>query len=163
MSLVGNYGNNRRAAANTVMKKGMIPLYEDEDQDYGVIEGTDADGNQVLLQVLDYFFYNGEEYAILTDADEDDCECGCASCEHECDHECDHEEACSCESEEDEDPEEITCYIMKVVTSTEEDGEEVEDFVPVEDEALEAKLIEIATTKLNADDDDDDEDDDDNE
>ena len=42
--------------------------------------------------------------------------------------------------------------IMKVIEST-VDGEEVEEFVPVEDQALEAKLIEIATTKLNAEDD----------
>lgn len=41
---------------------------------------------------------------------------------------------------------------MKVITSTEEDGEEVEEFVPVDD-ALEAKLIEVATTKLSAEDD----------
>ena len=41
-------------------------MYEEEEQDFGVIEGTDEDGNKVLLQVLDYFFYNGEEYAILT-------------------------------------------------------------------------------------------------
>ena len=32
-------------------------------------------------------------------------------------------------------------------------GEEVEEFVPVEDEALEAKLIDIAMTKLESDDD----------
>ena len=59
-------------------------MYEDEEQDFGVIEGTDEDGNKVLLQVLDYFFYNGEEYAILTDAeDADDCECdACAPHEH---------------------------------------------------------------------------------
>ena len=98
-------------------------MYEEEGQDFGVIEGTDEDGNKVLLQVLDYFFYNGEEYAILTDA-----------------------------ADEETDNEEITCYIMKVITSTEEDGEEVEEFVPVDD-ALEAKLIEVATTKLSAEDD----------
>ena len=41
---------------------------------------------------------------------------------------------------------------MKVVQSTDDDGEEIEEFVPVEDQALEAKLIDIASTKLNADD-----------
>lgn len=127
--------------------KEVIPLYEDEPQDFGVIEGTDEDGNKVLLQVMDYFFYNGEEYAILTDAEDvDDCECGACDA-HE------HHEHCACSdcADEEADNEEITCYIMKVITSTEEDGEEVEEFVPV-DEALEAKLIEIATTKLSADD-----------
>ena len=65
-------------------------MYEDEEQDFGVIECTDEDGNKVLLQVLDYFFYNGEEYEILTYAeDADDFECdACAPHEHH-----DH---CSC-------------------------------------------------------------------
>ena len=123
-------------------------MYEEEEQDFGVIEGTDEDGNKVLLQVLDYFFYNGEEYAILTDVeDEDTCECDACS-----DHE--HDDHCQCDdcADEETDNEEITCYIMKVITSTEEDGEEVEEFVPVDD-ALEAKLIEVATTKLSAEDD----------
>ena len=126
--------------------KEVIPLYEEEEQDFGVIEGTDEDGNKVLLQVLDYFFYNGEEYAILTDA-EDMEDCDCDACE-EHQH---HEHCCcsDCADEETDNNEEITCYIMKVITSTEEDGEEVEEFVPVDDE-LEAKLIEVATTKLNA-------------
>ena len=123
-------------------------MYDEDEQDFGVIEGTDEDGNKVLLQVLDYFFYNGEEYAILTDAeDEDTCECDACS-----DHE--HDDHCQCDdcADEETDNEEITCYIMKVITSTEEDGEEVEEFVPVDD-ALEAKLIEVATTKLSAEDD----------
>lgn len=125
--------------------KEVIPLYEEEEQDFGVIEGTDEDGNKVLLQVLDYFFYNGEEYAILTDA-EDMEDCDCDACEE---HQ--HHEHCCCSdcADEETDNEEITCYIMKVITSTEEDGEEVEEFVPVDDE-LEAKLVEVATTKLNA-------------
>ena len=37
-------------------------------------------------------------------------------------------------------------------TSTDENGEELEEFIPVEDQALEAKLIEIASTRLNDDD-----------
>ena len=85
---------------------------------------------------------------ILTDAeDEDTCECDACS-----DHE--HDDHCQCDdcADEETDNEEITCYIMKVITSTEEDGEEVEEFVPVDD-ALEAKLIEVATTKLSAEDD----------
>ena len=48
--------------------------------------------------------------------------------------------------------EEITCYIMKVVPK-DENGEEFEEFIPVEDEALEAKLIEVAMTKLESEDD----------
>ena len=99
-----------------------------EDQD--LIEGVDEDGNKVLLQVVRYFFYNGEEYVVLGDAQqEDDCGCHCGECEHSCD-------------EDDEEP--VNLYIMKVVQSG--DDEETEEFVPVEDEDLLEKLIEVVQT-----------------
>ena len=116
-------------------------MYNDEDQELGgmtaedmedqdFIEGVDEDGNKVLLQVVRYFYYNGEEYVVLGDAQEED-ECGC-----HCD-EC----GCSCE-EDDEEP--VNLYIMKVVES--EDDEDTEEFVPVEDEELLGKLIEVVQT-----------------
>jgi hypothetical protein len=92
------------------------------------IEMTDEDGNTILFKIIDYFFYNGEEYAILTDSNEDDT------------------------------TEAVDCYVMKIVPTTDETGEELEEFVPVEDQKLEAKLMEIATTKLNDDENADDED-----
>ncbi len=125
-------------------------MYED-DEDQDIIEMTDDEGNTILMQVVDYFFYNGDEYVILTDSI-DDQECDCDDC-HDADE---HDGTCACGCDECEEAEEITCYIMKVITHT-EDGEEVEEFVPVEDQALEAKLIEIATTQLNADDEPDEE------
>ena len=95
-----------------------------------LIEGVDEDGNKVLLQVVRYFFYNGEEYVVLGDAQsEDDCECEC-------------DENCDCCHDEDDDGDPVNLYIMKVV-ETEEDGEEMEEFIPVEDEALLEKLIEV--------------------
>ena len=101
---------------------------EDESQD--LIEGVDEDGNKVLLQVVRYFFYNGEEYVVLGDAQpEDECGCHCGECE------------CACE-EDDEEP--VNLYIMKVVES--EDDEDTEEFVPVEDEDLLEKLIEVVQT-----------------
>lgn len=112
-----------------------------EDQD--LIEGVDEDGNKVLLQVVRYFYYNGEEYVVLGDAQqEDECGCGCEECAHH------HEEAeeCGCdECDEEEDP--VNLYIMKVVETT-EDGEELEEFTPVEDEALLEKLIEVVQTEF---------------
>ena len=113
-------------------------MFSDEDQDLGgttaedmesqdYIEGVDEDGNQVLLQIVRYFFYNGEEYVVLGDAQTED-ECGC-----HCDE---------CETCEDEEP--VNLYIMKVVES--EDDEDSEEFVPVEDEDLLEKLIEIVQT-----------------
>ncbi len=109
-------------------------IFEQDGLDEGVmedvIEMTDEEGNTILFSIIDYFFYNGEEYAILTDSND----------------------------EEDDDEEGIACYVMKIVATTDESGEELEEFVPVEDQALEAKLMEIASMKLNSDEEADDED-----
>jgi hypothetical protein len=107
---------------------GMDEVMED------VIEMTDEEGNTILFSIIDYFFYNGEEYAILTDSNDEDAD------------------------EADAEDEGIACYVMKIVATTDESGEELEEFVPVEDQALEAKLMEIASMKLNSDEDADDED-----
>ncbi len=102
-----------------------------EEMEQDLIEGVDEDGNKVLLEVVRYFFYNGEEYVVLGDAQQDS---GCdAGCEH-----CDHHHG----DDEGEDEEAVNLYIMKVVESK-EDGEEMEEFVPVEDEDLLEKLIDI--------------------
>ena len=109
------------------------PAAEDEMLD--LIEGVDEDGNNILLEVVRYFFYNGEEYVVLGEAHEGDCDCECEDCGH--DHEEDDEEA-------------VNLYIMKVVEK-EEDGEEIEEFLPVEDEALLEKLIEVVQADFEAD------------
>ena len=80
------------------------------------ISYTDDDGNEGELEVLDYFFYNGEEYAVITVTDEDDAE-------HECGEDCD------CEQD---------VFFMKV-TQLEDDEVELE---PVDDE-LADKLLEV--------------------
>lgn len=100
-----------------------------EDMAEDMIEMTDEEGNTLLFKIIDYFFYNGEEYAILTDSIEDDA-----------------------------DAAEVSCYVMKIVETTDESGEVLEEFLPVEDQKLEAKLMEIATLKLNDDEQADDED-----
>ena len=99
----------------------MMP--EEENMQPDLLEMTDEDGNKLLLQVLDYFFYNGQEYAIRTDA--------------------------PAEANTAEVPEELGCYVVRVNTFTDENGEEMEEFVPIEDAVLEDKLIEIASTRLN--------------
>ena len=78
----------------------------------------DEDGNEFEFEVRDYFFYNGDEYALLTEVGQ----------------------------ESDESGEE--CIICKVESVTGEDGEEDEEFVLVEDEELAGKLIEIANTRI---------------
>ena len=102
-----------------------------EDESRDLIEGVDEEGNNVLLEVVRYFFYNGEEYVVLGDAHDGDCECDCEHCDHH----------------EDEDDNAVNLYIMKVVQG-EEDGEETEEFVPVEDEDLLEKLIEVVQTEF---------------
>ena len=82
----------------------------------------DEDGNEYTFSVIDYLFYNGEEYALLTEVTEDEEETG------------------------DENGQE--CIVCKVVTETEEDGEETESFEPVEDEALAEKLVDIFNTRM---------------
>ena len=89
-----------------------------------ILEFTDDEGHTLLLQVTDYFFYNGEEYALLADVNE--------------------------ESEED-DEEGISCIVCKVTSETDENGEEQDVFTPVEDDQLAEKLFEIAMTKMDQD------------
>ena len=102
-------------------------MFDEENvQEPDLIVMTDEEGNSITMQVLDYFFYNGEEYVILTDD--------------------------VAEGDEDEEAEEIDCYVMKVITSTDENGEEMEEFAPIEDPDLEARLIEVASTRMNEDD-----------
>ena len=91
----------------------------DIEKDLVVFE--DDKGNEITMEVLDYFFYEGQEYAMLTDYDETK-EAKCNACSEE-----------SCEGCE---PEEVV--IMKVVPV----GEDEEEFIPV-DEELGEKLIEL--------------------
>ena len=79
-----------------------------------ILEFTDDEGHTLLLQVTDYFFYNGEEYAALREA-------------------------------EDEDGE--PAYIMKVNAFTDENGEEMEEFV-LPDESLLETLAGVLRTKF---------------
>lgn len=95
----------------------MIP---EEMEERDVVEFTDDEGNTMLLEVMDYFFYNGEEFAALCNARED------AS---------------------DDDPDDDPVYIMKVNSFTDENGEEMEEFVPPEEELME-KLIQVVRTRF---------------
>ena len=84
-----------------------------------IIDFEDEDGNVIPFAVIDYVFYNGDEYALLTEA-----------------------------TEEEEDAETGECIVCRIVAETEEDGEESETFVPVEDENLAQKLVDIFNTKM---------------
>ena len=88
----------------------------EEERDLVVFE--DDAGNQITMEVLDYLFYEGRQYALLSELSE-----ACDACETE-----------TCEG--CETPREA--YVMEVV----EVGEDMEEFVPV-DEELAEKLIDI--------------------
>ena len=88
----------------------------EEERDLVVFE--DDAGNQITMEVLDYLFYEGRQYALLSELSE-----ACDACETE-----------TCEG--CETPREA--YVMEVV----EVGDDMEEFVPV-DEALAEKLIDI--------------------
>ncbi len=106
-----------------------------------IVEFSDEEGNTLLLEVMDYFFYNGEEFAVLCDADEEACDdCHSDGCDDD-DCECQHEHS---------------LYIMKVVTITGEDGEEMEEFISP-DESMMEQLIEVVQTRLTEEDDDEEE------
>ncbi|MBQ7520502.1 MAG: DUF1292 domain-containing protein [Clostridia bacterium] len=90
-----------------------------EDDRLDIVEGVDEDGNRLLLRVNRYFYYNGEEYVLLSDDIED----------------------------EKDDLDDVTFFVMKVSVSTDEDGEEIEEFEPVEQELMDA-LIEVVKTNF---------------
>ncbi|MBQ8073236.1 MAG: DUF1292 domain-containing protein [Clostridia bacterium] len=95
---------------------------ENMEMDDDLIVFEDEDGNEITFVIEDYFFYNGEEYAVLTEYDT--------------------------ETDNVKDEGSIVCKIESVVG---EDGEEDEEFVPVEDEEMAEKLINIANEQLSAD------------
>ena len=91
---------------------GMEGMEED------VIVFEDEDGQEYEFSVVDYFFYNGEEYALLTENGTEGTE------------------------------QEGECIVCKVVPVTGEDGAEDEEFELVDDEELAQKLIDIANTHM---------------
>lgn len=83
----------------------------------------DEDGNEYAFQPVDFFFYNGEEYALLTEVTD----------------------------EEDEEAAGTEVIVCRVKDETGEEDEELETYELIEDEELAAKLVEIANTKLEED------------
>ena len=104
----------------------------EQEQDLVVI--MDDEGNELTMEVLDYFFYEGQEYAVMVEYNEEGC-----TCDHE-------DEACDCCEQQE-------AYIMRVVPV----GHDQEEFVPVEEDLLE-KLIDFVQNDLYEDEDDEDED-----
>ena len=106
---------------NAESEKEEINMSDEEMNGFeeDIIDFEDEDGNVIPFAVIDYVFYNGEEYALLTEVTDNETE------------------------EEGQE-----CIVCKVVAEQEEDGEESESFVPVEDEGLARKLVDIFNTKI---------------
>ena len=49
-----------------------ITMTPEQMEERDVVEFVDDEGNTLLLEVMDYFFYNGEEFAALQDAKNED-------------------------------------------------------------------------------------------
>ncbi len=101
----------------------MLEERDELEQEPDLLEMVDEGGNTIVMQVLDYFFYNGNEYAIISEYHED----------------------------EEDAPEDVSCYVVEVRPYTDENGEEMEEFAVVEDEAMEKRLMDIAMTRLQSD------------
>ena len=97
----------------------------------------DENDNEIIMEVLDYFFYEGEEYATLIEYDPD------SKCT-----ECDSQDCESCDI--GDEPVDVT--IMKIVPV----GDDEEEFVPIDDD-IALKLVEMLNNGAFDDDDDDDE------
>ena len=91
-------------------------MTQEERDALDIVTFSDDEGNSFDLQVVNYFFYNGEEYASLKDAAED---------------------------EQDSD----ALYIMKINSFVDENGEEMDEFVPPADDLLDT-LLESARTQF---------------
>ena len=105
-----------------------------------IIVMSDEDGNEIEMTVLRYFFYNGEEYAMVTEADNADC---CEGC---------HSEGCDCGHDHDHDHEPIEVFFMKVEPVDDENEEY--SFV---DEKLSAELLRVVESDMDDDEDEEDE------
>lgn len=86
-----------------------------------IIELENDEGEKICLSVERYFFYNGDEYVLLSD----DCGQGLAE-------------------------DEISRYIMRVQPLPQEDGEDMEEFVPVDDQLMD-KLLDVIENTLSED------------
>lgn len=91
-------------------------------EDWDIIEFEGDNGEQIRLCVERYFFYNGDEYVLLSDV-------------------CDVEE-----------PAEISRYVMKVQPVEEEGEEDMEEFVPVDEDLMDQLIQVVEATFDEADD-----------
>ena len=76
-----------------------------------IVVFSDEDGNEIEMEILDYFDYEGQEYAMLIDSAPED---------------------------EEDQPEEMDVYLMKVVVT-----DDMEEFLPADEDKME-ELTKVA-------------------
>ncbi len=91
------------------------------EEERDVVVFSDDEGNEFELEVIDYFDYEGQEYAVLIESD------------YECDCE---DEDCECEQD---------VYIMKIVVNG-----DMEEFLPADEDLMDT-LAAIAEKRLSED------------
>lgn len=91
-----------------------------ENNELDLVVFEDDNGNEITMEVLDYLFYEGKEYALLAEYNEENACGGCETMECE-----------GCDNRRE-------AFVMEIVPV----GEDMEEFVPV-DEELAVKLIDI--------------------
>ncbi|MCR4620601.1 MAG: DUF1292 domain-containing protein [Clostridiales bacterium] len=103
-----------------------------ENEELDLVVFKDEEDNEITMEVLDYFFYEGEEYAMLTEYDPNS---ACNACKIEDCSSCEHSEK-------------VDVTFMKVVPV----GEDEEEFLPIDE-----KLSNILLNMINSAEDEEDE------
>lgn len=118
----------------------LIKAVNGVEEERDVVVFSDDEGNEFELEVIDYFEYEDQEYAVLVDP-EDGCDCG--------------DEECECEHEHDTE-----VYIMKIVVNG-----EYEEFLPADEDKMDAlsAIVEEHFAEWEAEEDDEDDENDENE
>ena len=63
---------SENTSENNSENRSDNPREESANQLPDLIEVTDENGNVSQMEIIDYFFYNGQEYAIIADYDAED-------------------------------------------------------------------------------------------
>lgn len=88
-----------------------------EEERLDIIETSDEEGNKRFLKVEKYFYYNGDEYVLLREVDGED------------------------GGGEDQG----RLFVMRVTVSQDEEGEEIEDFEPIDGALMESLIKSVIT------------------
>ena len=121
----------------------MSEIRNDEEMTVEVVTFQDDDGNEFDMEIVEEFEHNGRKFAVLAEIEDDDCCCDDEECSCEHEHEHEHECGCGCGCEDEGE----SLYIFEIVN-----GENGEEFVPIEDDSLMDELSAVVEDMLFAED-----------